>query len=159
MQELSQQAEKSKRPIKELLLNDIRVKSQLGGLDIEKLFIPLTYQGSAQTFIYRLVVSSQMRAPRWLESTQAKPRLPVPPQLPPAPAAEIAPTRAEMPKGPGFTAPPLPDIVAPDRTETSAGTPPEFVKTDTSGALMNSLARAEARSEAPSHDRDKFKFS
>ena len=47
-----------------MLLSNLRVKSQLGPAAIEKLFLPLTYQGSAQTFIDRLVVSAQMRAQR-----------------------------------------------------------------------------------------------
>ena len=64
VQELSRQAVQEKRPLKELLLSNLRVKWQLGAAAIEKLFMPLTYQGSAQTFIDRLVVSAQMRAPR-----------------------------------------------------------------------------------------------
>ena len=71
--------------------------------EIERLFIPLTYQGSAQTFIDRLVVASQMRAPRRTESrtearTEPRPparpfdaKLPVAPQLPPEGPAEAAP--------------------------------------------------------------------
>ena len=68
VRELSQKAAKEKRPFKEVLLNDLRIKAQLSGLEIEKLFIPLTYQGSAQTFIDRLVVTSQMRTPRRSET-------------------------------------------------------------------------------------------
>ena len=64
VQELSRQAVQEKRPLKEVLLSNLRVKWQLGAAAIEKLFMPLTYQGSAQTFIDRLVVSAQMRAPR-----------------------------------------------------------------------------------------------
>ena len=56
VQELSQQAVQEKRPLKEVLLSNLRVKWQLGAATIEKLFMPLTYQGSAQTFIDRLVV-------------------------------------------------------------------------------------------------------
>ena len=64
VQELSRQAVQEKRPLKEVLLSNLRVKWQLGAATIEKLFMPLTYQGSAQTFIDRLVVASQMRTPR-----------------------------------------------------------------------------------------------
>ena len=103
VRELSLQAEKEKRPLKEVMLGDLRVKSHIGGLEIERLFIPLTYQGSAQTFIDRLVVASQMRAPRRTEPrtearTEPRPptrpfdaKLPVAPQLPPEGPAEAAP--------------------------------------------------------------------
>jgi hypothetical protein len=47
------EAAQEKRAFKEVLLTDLRIKAQLSGLEIEKLFIPLTYQGSAQTFIDR----------------------------------------------------------------------------------------------------------
>ncbi len=61
---LSLQASQEKRPFKEVLLKDLQMKTFLSGIEIERLFIPLTYQGSAQTFIDRLVVSSQLRTPR-----------------------------------------------------------------------------------------------
>jgi 3-carboxy-cis,cis-muconate cycloisomerase len=87
IRELSQHADKEGRPLKEVLLGDLRVKSQLGGLEIEKLFIPLTYQGSAQTFIDRLVVTSQMRTPRRADRPDTRPaevKLPVAPAMPKA---------------------------------------------------------------------------
>jgi len=64
LRELSQKADQEKRPLKEVMINDLRVRAQLANLEIEKLFVPLTYQGSAQTFIDRLVVSAQTRGPR-----------------------------------------------------------------------------------------------
>ena len=67
VKELSQRAAQDKISLKEALLNDSRVRSHLSVAEIEKLFIPLTYQGSAQTFIDRLAVASQMRAPRRTE--------------------------------------------------------------------------------------------
>jgi 3-carboxy-cis,cis-muconate cycloisomerase len=86
VRELSQKAAQEKRPFKEVLLNDLRIKAQLSGLEIEKLFIPLTYQGSAQTFIDRLVVTSQMRTPRRSDTrTEIKP--PTPPPAPTVPKA------------------------------------------------------------------------
>jgi 3-carboxy-cis,cis-muconate cycloisomerase len=110
VQELSQKAAKEKRPLKEALLADLRVRNHLGPLEVEKLFIPLTYQGSAQTFIDRLVAAAQTRTPRrqepkieiksetktdnWRDIRMVEPRLPTAPQLsqpPDAPAAE-APT-------------------------------------------------------------------
>ena len=93
VRDLNQQAVQQKRPLKEMLLGDIRVKQHLSGIEIEKLFIPLTYQGSAQTFIDRLVVASQMRAPRRTE-TRAEPRpeqRPDPAPPPPREAASAAP--------------------------------------------------------------------
>jgi 3-carboxy-cis,cis-muconate cycloisomerase len=147
VRELSQQADKEKRPLKEVLLGDLRIKAQLGGLEIEKLFIPLTYQGSAQTFIDRLVVSSHSRTPRRADlrpenRVEAKPETPPPPepadvkipaasQLPPAPAAESA-----------TAAPP-------------AEPPPP--SEETAGAIMEVLTRAEEAGAIA--DRSKFKFS
>jgi 3-carboxy-cis,cis-muconate cycloisomerase len=82
VQELSQKAAREKRSLKDVLLSNLRVKSHLGGLGIEKLFIPLTYQGSAQTFIDRLVVASQMRGPRRPE-TRTETRMETRPELSP----------------------------------------------------------------------------
>jgi 3-carboxy-cis,cis-muconate cycloisomerase len=62
--ELNERAARDKRSLKEALLNDSRIRSHLSVAEIEKLFIPLTYQGSAQIFIERQVVESQMRVPR-----------------------------------------------------------------------------------------------
>ena len=99
VQEMSHQAAKEKRPLKELLLNNLRVKSVMGSAEVEKLFIPLTYQGSAQVFIDRLVMSSSTRAARrteprvdfkseaksenWQDIRMVEPRLPNAPQLRP----------------------------------------------------------------------------
>jgi 3-carboxy-cis,cis-muconate cycloisomerase len=138
VREISQQAAKDKRPLKELLLNDIRVKSQLGGLEIEKLFIPLTYQGSAQTFIDRLVVASQMRAPRRTEPAPPKPAPPVAPALPPAPAAATDPPRAGMPQGPGFA--PSPPPAEPPAAGLELPVPPLPEPRKETGALMDVLS-------------------
>jgi 3-carboxy-cis,cis-muconate cycloisomerase len=70
IRELSQRAASEKRPLKELLLADPQVKGELSPVEIEKLFIPLTYQGSSQTFIDRLVVASQTRTARRTEIRQ-----------------------------------------------------------------------------------------
>src|SRR5215210_444202 len=40
VKELSQKAAREKRPLKDVLLSNLQVKSELGGLGIEKLFIP-----------------------------------------------------------------------------------------------------------------------
>jgi 3-carboxy-cis,cis-muconate cycloisomerase len=92
VQELSKQALREKRPLKELLLSNLRVKWQLGAAGIEKLFMPLTYQGSAQTFIDRLVVASQMRAPRRNEPRLAPEVRPeIRPEIRPEPRVESQP--------------------------------------------------------------------
>jgi 3-carboxy-cis,cis-muconate cycloisomerase len=68
VRELCHRASKEKRPLKDLLQADLGVKSQFSNAEIEKMFISLTYQGSAQVFIDRLVVASQMRGVRRAES-------------------------------------------------------------------------------------------
>jgi 3-carboxy-cis,cis-muconate cycloisomerase len=114
LHELSQRAEKSKRPLKDLLAADLRVKSQLTSVELEKLFIPLTYQGSAQLFIERLVVASQSRGARRPEPRAAETKLPTAPQLPSvaaaeteAPPAETPPSAEPPPAEPPRVAPPL----------------------------------------------------
>jgi 3-carboxy-cis,cis-muconate cycloisomerase len=134
VRELSQKATQEKRPFKEVLLTEIRVKAHLSGLEIEKLFIPLTYQGSAQTFIDRLVVTSQMRTPRRPDTrSEIKP--------PPPPAAAPKATAVE-------TMPPTPSAVP-------EPAPPRERKG--SGALMDVLARANP--EAAPSDKGKLKLS
>jgi 3-carboxy-cis,cis-muconate cycloisomerase len=112
VQDLSHQAVKEKRPLKELLLNNLRVKGQMSSAEVEKLFIPLTYQGSAQVFIDRLVVSSSTRVARrieprvdfkaesksenWQDIRMVEPRLPNAPQLRPTTPEALAP-HVEMP--------------------------------------------------------------
>ena len=64
VQELSRQAVQEKRPFKEVLLSNLRVKWQLGAAGDRKAVHAAHLPGSAQTFIDRLVVASQMRAPR-----------------------------------------------------------------------------------------------
>jgi 3-carboxy-cis,cis-muconate cycloisomerase len=150
VRELSQKAAQEKRPFKEALLNDLRIKAQLSGLEIEKLFIPLTYQGSAQTFIDRLVVTSQMRTPRRPDiRTEIKPLSP-----PPARPAEVPlPVAAQLPPVANSAtvadvSPPTPSAVpdtAPSREDHAAG------------ALMDVLTRPDT--EAVPLDKDKFKIS
>jgi 3-carboxy-cis,cis-muconate cycloisomerase len=121
VQELSHQAVKEKRLLKEVMLANMRVKQHLTSAEVEKLFIPLTYQGSAQVFIDRLVMSSSTRAPRrvepraelrtetksenWQDIRMVEPRLPNAPQLPPL--AELAKPFVER-RPPPEAAPPVP---------------------------------------------------
>jgi len=142
VQELSDQAIREKRTLKELLLGNIRVKGLMSSAEIEKLFIPLTYQGSAQVFIDRLVMSSSTRAPRrteprvdfkpetktenWQDIRMVEPRLPTAPQLR-AVAETEAPRvepRLEPPLAPPTSiAAPSPPHPPPDIDQTA--TPPE----------------------------------
>jgi 3-carboxy-cis,cis-muconate cycloisomerase len=152
VRELSQKAVQEKRSFKEVLLTDLRIKAQLSGLEIEKLFISLTYQGSAQTFIDRLVVTSQMRTPRRPDiRTEIKPQSP--PLARPAevslPVAAQLPPVADAPKATAADAsPPTPSAVPeamPPREDHAAG------------ALMDVLTRPDT--EAVPLDKDKFKIS
>jgi 3-carboxy-cis,cis-muconate cycloisomerase len=170
VRELSQKAMQEERSFKEVLLADLRVKSQLGGIEIEKLFIPLTYQGSAQTFIDRLVVSSQLRTPRRPDERRAAPRVePQPEPQPesrtePAPALRIAESRLP-------TAPRLPSPAEPAATEPPAEVPAEAspaAKEPVTIALANPprpgsliFTQPAPRPEAPlvQDPPDKFKFS
>jgi 3-carboxy-cis,cis-muconate cycloisomerase len=144
VRELSQKAAQDKRAFKEVLLTDLRIKTQLSGLEIEKLFIPLTYQGSAQTFIDRLVVTSQMRTPRRPDSrTEIKP-----PSPPPArPAGVPLPVAAQLP--------PVADAPPPTPSAVPETAPPR--EDHAAGALMDVLTRTDAETVPP--DKDKFKLS
>jgi len=172
VQELSQRAAQEKRPLKEILLNDLRVKAQLSGIEIEKLFIPLTYQGSAQTFIDRLVVASQTRAPR-RDAPTVTSRLPVPP--PPSPAVPIAASHTEMPKGSNVIPPIAPDTnLSSDSPEASSPAASQELKVSvvdrierpsepepkagqTSGSIMDILTRTEPKPPtAPLDDKRKL---
>jgi hypothetical protein len=101
---------------------------------VEKLFIPLTYQGSAQVFIDRLVMSSSTRTPRrveprtefrtetksenWQDIRMVEPRLPNAPQLPPL--AELAKPFVERAPQPEAAPAPPPDL----HQAVNAGEPP-----------------------------------
>jgi 3-carboxy-cis,cis-muconate cycloisomerase len=152
VQQLSRQAVEERRPFKEVLLSNLRVKWQLGAATIEKLFMPLTYQGSAQTFIDRLVVAAQMRASRRSEPrpesrmdfrpeprpevrAEAQPeippqprpaeaKLPTAPQFPSAPDADIAPPRIER------EVEPLPGLPAAAEETAAAPIPDEAMPDD-----------------------------
>jgi 3-carboxy-cis,cis-muconate cycloisomerase len=171
--ELSDQAMQDKRPLKEALLSDSRVRSHLSVAEIEKLFIPLTYQGSAQIFIERLVVESQMRAPRRAE-TRVEPR-PEPQQKPslaeavlpsaPAPAMTDAPGIAKQ--QPPVTAQAnvaapatAAAVIAEPSTPASAAlaaapTPAAHEKLQWPGTLLHIFTNAAKQQNEPPPDRDK----
>ena len=96
VQELCRRAVKEKRPLKEMALSDLRVKTQFSNAEVEKLFIPLTYQGSAQTFIDRLVMTCQRGARRPEPTRPPEVKLPVAPQL--QSITEIGVAVADLPK-------------------------------------------------------------
>ena len=152
LHELSQRAEKSKRPLKDLLTTDLRVKSQLTSVELEKLFIPLTYQGSAQLFIERLVVASQSRGARRPETRAAETKLPTAPQLPPVTTAETEAPPAERPPPPAEpprVAPPL-SAPASARFEPPPMPPTPPAPPATAPAEPVSVASAEGTAAAPS---------
>jgi hypothetical protein len=76
--EIAREAEKQKRPFKELLAEHDKVKLQISLTELERLFRPNHYQGSAQNFIDRLVASSQGRSVRRSVSHMLEPKLPAP---------------------------------------------------------------------------------
>jgi 3-carboxy-cis,cis-muconate cycloisomerase len=113
MRELSQQAANDKRTLKEIVLHDLRVKSQLGGLEIEKLFIPLTYQGSAQVFIDRLVISVQTRGSRRQEPRPVETRAADARPADPRPTEPRMPVASNLPSHETHVVPPTPAADAP----------------------------------------------
>ena len=155
IRELIQQAAQEKRSLKEVLLRDMRVKSHLGGIEIEKLLIPLTYQGSAQTFIDRLVVESQMRTPRRTESRVDARTEPWPGSV----AATVDPPPATADATPPETAPAPPDSAPalPSENKFAPGLPYIFTRPGSSVAVPV-VTPAEPQAE-PTSDTDKFKFS
>ena len=165
---LSLQASQEKRPFKEVLFKDLQMKTFLSGIEIERLFIPLTYQGSAQTFIDRLVVSSQLRTPR---RPDARPELraEVRPEPKPEPKPEIKPEAAPPQRAPEVRLPVAPQLTAePAAVEplpaeppvtaapTEIATPPPAPPPD---ALMHIFIQAAQQPGTSPDDPDKFKFS
>jgi 3-carboxy-cis,cis-muconate cycloisomerase len=189
VQELSQQAAREKRPFKEVLLSSLRVKWQLGSAEIEKLFMPLTYQGSAQTFIDRLVVASQMRTPRRPQiapevrperrpetppqTTPAETKLPAAPKLtagpdvqnaakdePPPASAKTAAVADTAAASPAAIEPPAAATELKVSVADRIEPPPEPApKEDAPGALMEVLSRIQAETEPASPDPDKHRTS
>ena len=61
LQELAKDAAKSSRTFRELVESDARITAHIPATELTRLFMPTSYQGSAQTFIDRLVASAQGR--------------------------------------------------------------------------------------------------
>ena len=62
--ELVHQAAKDKRAFKDVVAESEKIKAHLNASELARLFMPNHYQGSAQTFIDRLVASAQGRTVR-----------------------------------------------------------------------------------------------
>jgi 3-carboxy-cis,cis-muconate cycloisomerase len=75
-EELVEKAGKEKRKLQDVLAADDRAKVHFTTAEIERLFMPTSYQGAAQTFIDRLIASAQGRTLRRPATppTEAKPR-------------------------------------------------------------------------------------
>jgi 3-carboxy-cis,cis-muconate cycloisomerase len=95
VQELSRQAVKTKRQLKDVIFTDVRVKAHLSTGEIGQLFLPSTYQGSAQLLIDRMVASSHSRNVRRSDA-----RAEVRPPQPQAAAGADSKTAA-LPERPG----------------------------------------------------------
>jgi len=88
--ELIRDAAKSRRPFKDVVAESPKIKPHLSANELERLFMPNHYQGSAQTFIDRLVASSQGRGVRRSSSIAHL----TDPKLPTARAEHLANLRA-----------------------------------------------------------------
>jgi 3-carboxy-cis,cis-muconate cycloisomerase len=62
VRDLSERARAERRPFREVVEADPRVKAAVSGAELARLFLPTSYQGTAQTFIDRLIGSAQGRA-------------------------------------------------------------------------------------------------
>jgi 3-carboxy-cis,cis-muconate cycloisomerase len=62
VEEASRKALAAKRDLQDVLAEDDRVKLSLSVGELAKVFEPMSYQGSAQTFVDRIIGSLQGRA-------------------------------------------------------------------------------------------------
>ena len=106
--ELTLQADKDKRPLKEVLLADARAAAALRDADVPRLFMPEAYQGAAQTFIDRLIASALGRGARRIE-TETRPSRPT---IAPGAAPMAEPKPAAPAPAPAEAAKPAPATVA-----------------------------------------------
>jgi 3-carboxy-cis,cis-muconate cycloisomerase len=107
LQELAKDAAKSSRTFRDLVESDVRITAHIPLTELSKLFMPTSYQGSAQTFIDRLVASAQGRTtvrrsidllmeakPISIKTAREAPAVSAPVVAPPAPAPVATPTPA-----------------------------------------------------------------
>ncbi len=74
--EITRDAAKQKRAFRDVLGEHDKIRTHINATELEKLFRPNHYQGSAQNFIDRLVASSQGRTVRRSMSHLIEPKLP-----------------------------------------------------------------------------------
>ena len=74
--EITSEAVRQRRAFKDVVAGNDKVKLQISAHELEKLFRPNHYQGSAQNFIDRLVASSQGRSVRRSVAHLIEPKLP-----------------------------------------------------------------------------------
>jgi 3-carboxy-cis,cis-muconate cycloisomerase len=138
LQELSKEAAKSGRSFRELAESDSRITAHIPATELIKLFMPTSYQGSAQTFIDRLVASAQGRTtvrrsidllmeakPISIKTAREAPAAPAPGVAPPAPVPVAVPAPA---------AAAAPEPVAVEKPVSSEPTPVEPVAAATAPA-------------------------
>jgi 3-carboxy-cis,cis-muconate cycloisomerase len=136
VRELSARADNEGRPFKELLLADPRVKAELTSAEVEKTLIPLTYLGSAQFFLDRLMLAAQPRTARRTDFRPSEPRPPGAPQS----AATPAPSRSVV-------------AAAAPASEPQASAPLEAKSTESPKPPQNAEpAAAEAAAAAPADE-------
>jgi 3-carboxy-cis,cis-muconate cycloisomerase len=120
--ELTRQAAKEKRAFKDVVADNEQVRAHFNAVDLERLFMPNHYQGAAQTFIDRLVASSQGRTVRRSSSVShlTDPKMPAarPDHLSAIKAATSA-VKAALPADESHAAKPQP--VAPAAAPTELG--------------------------------------
>jgi hypothetical protein len=163
--ELSQQADREKRAFRDLVADNAQVKRHLDAKEIERLFLPGSYQGAAQTFLDRLIASAQGRTVRRVPKEQ--PPAPVEPKMPLAATiatvssavAELKslrsdePARTEQPA----SATESPDAVEPVRAEepvpvaTAEAPPLPPTEEEKPSALMEIFSRT-AEEQEPASD-------
>ena len=107
VRDLIHRSDEERKPLRDVMLGDPAVKAHLSTTEIEKLFVPLTYLGSAQVFIDRLVYAAQPRTHRRPDFRPPEPKLPTAPVLqteaPSSPAA--APATVAEPAAPAVAEP------------------------------------------------------
>jgi 3-carboxy-cis,cis-muconate cycloisomerase len=149
VQDLIRRADEERKPVRDVLAADSRVRAHLNSVEIEKLFVPLTYQGSTQFFIDRLVFATQVRAVRRSDIKPAEvkapaaaaqpaaaasaeapaPRVESPPPATPLPAepvqATTAPAPSSLPPAPTLAPAPMPAPEAPLSPAAASATAPQ----------------------------------
>lgn len=145
LQELAKEAAKSGRPFREMVESDTRITARIPPAELGKLFMPTSYQGSAQTFIDRLVASAQGRTTvrRSIDLLmEAKPiSIKTAREVPAAPAAASAPVATTPAPAPVIT--PAPEPVAVEKPTPSEPAPAEPVVAASAPSALKEVPPAE----------------